>query len=264
MVRIAEVKGGKTASESGQATRQGRKLEEMLEFVNTGIRETPEGIQKLMRFKAEPKTYAAAVGQLIQEARKQGNAHGRLSDCLAVDVFYVDLAARKTAKNDISKQFRNPFAQSKYAGSCTSLDFFQQFTPNLAPYSIYPFADDDCTDIMTGAIWIVAYFNARRFIRCLKRRGLRASLPTEEQVRAFQSLTPGEKRRRELDVPITISRTEFGPILKVSVAQLGRLGYEFLHEESFADSVEEQLDSFVSQEAALVFTAFEDEAALWD
>jgi hypothetical protein len=257
-VRIAEVKGGKGSGKSGRASRQRQKLDEVLEFLDTGVGITQQGPAALFPHKTRARTHLQAVGAVIREARAKGCAHARLSDCLAVDALDMELLFREGRM----AQLHNPFAQSRQASSHSSLTFFDQFSKNLAPYSVYPFPDDDCTDLMTGNLWLRTHFNHGNLVRCLRRRGVRVRFPTNSELEAYNQLDPGEKRRREDDVGIRVWSRNQPTVLTIRQALLGRLLYEFLDEECFADCVEEVLE----QEAIGIglFPAFENEADLWD
>jgi hypothetical protein len=160
-------------------------------------------------------------------------------------------------------ELHNPFSRSKASLICHSHEFFFHFTPNIAPYSVFPFRDDDCTDVMTGAVLIVTYFSDARLRRCLRRRALLVRFPSDREVRIFAELSPGEKRCRGFEMGVAVAKGRGEPVWIVSLAQLARLYYEFLDEECFADAVTESLETWHGDQAVW-FSAFEDEAALWD
>ena len=257
-VRMAEVKAGKASRRSGRATRQRRKLDEVLEFLDSGVRLTGERLTAFLLHKTRARTHLQAVGDVIRQAKAQGCAHARLSDCLAVEALYMETLFEQGR----SPELHNPFAQSRQASSHHSLTFFDQFARNLAPYSVYPFPDDDCSDVMCGYLWLCTHFNRGNLIRCLRRRGLSVRLPTESEADAYNQLDPGEKRRREDDVAIRVWRPDQPTILTIAGALLGRLHYEYLDEECFADCVEEVLEQ--PAVGVTFFPAFENEAELWN
>lgn len=266
-VTVAEVKGGEASAKSRRARRQRRALDSVLDFLNAGIRETREGSHRIHLFRVPPKTHLPTVRQLIREAKHKGDAHARLSDSLAVDVLYSTLLAEITEDEATPRLFRNPFAQSSDASSSHSLELFDRFSRNLAPYSIYPFADEDCTDIMTGALWLITHFNHGNLVRCLRRRGLVVALPTPQQLDAFSSMSHGERTRHEDDVAIWVYRANDPRRVHIYPALLGRVIWEFLDEESFADATEEILDQDPAEVAVLpayAVAAFEKENELWD
>lgn len=261
-VSIAECKGGRAARRSRRARRQRQQLDSTLDFLNTGVRESETGVEKLFRHSTEPRSHLAAVGELIREAKQKGAAHARLSRCLAVDVFYTELLPDVSSQKEMRKLVHNPFEQSPRATSHSSLDFFARFSRNLAPYSIYPFSDRDCTDIMTGDVWLWTYFNERNLARCLQRRGLLVTLPSREQAQAYLDMDLGERRRREGDVGILVGRPGDPHCVLAHGALLARPIFEFLDEESFADALEEVLEQ--RDIGAILIPAFRNEAVLWD
>ncbi len=257
-VGIAEVKAGKGSEKSGRATRQRRRLGEVLDFLDSGVRLTGERVTALFLHKTRPRAHLQAVGEVIRQARAAGSAHARLSDCLAVEACHMPTLFQQ----EIAAEPHNPFAQSRQASVHHSLTFFDIFARNLAPYSVYPLPDDDCTALMTGETWLFTYFNRGNLVRCLRRRGLSVRLPTDTEMATYNELDAGEKRRREDDVAIRVWRRHEPGVLTIAGALLSRLMYEYLDEECFADCAEEILA--LRQDRLTLFPAFENEAELWD
>lgn len=260
---IHEVKAGLGAARSGRALTQRQRTIEVIEFLKSRERRSAENVQRLVRLRATPRGHAHELAGLIREVRREGSAHARLSDCLAVEVFDAELMAQAFADGRAppDKAFHNPFAQSKDAGTFHSLQHFDKFSPNAAPYSVFPLPNEDCVGIMTGSLWLCTYFNRGNFVRCLRRRGLRVRVPTDEELKAAPRFKPGELAAHELDNPIVIAGRSH--VLLLSLGRVGQMIHELLDEESFADAMEEQLETAGSEEE-LVYAAFEDEASLWD
>ena len=264
-ISFHEVKAGPGAAKSGRALKQRQRTMEVLEFLELGERRSGDTMEKLVRYRAVPSSHAHELASLIGEARREGSAHARLSDCLAAEVFDTEVVAEAVVEGKVSieKCFHNPFAQSSRGGVNHSLQF-DKFTPNAAPYSVFPLSADDCADIMTGALWIFSYFSLDRLRRCLRRRGLRVRIPTEgELASATRNLLPGQVRHHEFDNPIVITRGPGNPVLLLSLGSLSRMMDELLDEESFADTIEEQLETAGDEEVRM-YAAFEEEASLWD
>jgi hypothetical protein len=274
-VRIAEVKGGKGSAKSGRATRQRRKLDEVLQFLHSSVRLTDHGAAALFLHKTRPRTHLEAVCQVIRQARVEGSAHARLSDCLAVDAWDTEVLFEQGRTPDLL----SPFVQSRQAYSRHSLTFFDTFPRNVAPYSVFPFPDQDCTDLMTGALWLHTHFNHGNLVRCLRRRGFSVRLPTNSEIEAYEQLRPGERRRARDEPAIRLWRPPDNKVLTLSGALLSRLLYEYLDEECFVDCAEEvfalpesALTLFPAAEEMLplaesgltLFPAFDSEADLWD
>jgi hypothetical protein len=257
-VVIAEVKAGSGSARSGRATRQRHRLDDVLQFLKSGVRLTNDEAAVLFAHKTKLRTHLSAVGELIRGARKKGTAHARLSDCLAVDAWYMEMLYDE----ERIPTFHDPFAQSTQAYSYHSFTVLKGFARNVAPYSVYPFPDKDCTDLMTGDLWLWTHFNHGNLIRSLRRRGVIARFPTDTQMESYEQLTPGERKRREDEVGIQVRRPGGRAILTSSPGLLARLIYEYLDEECFADCVEEMLDR--GAVGITMFPAFQDETQLWD
>ena len=72
----------------------------------------------------------------------------------------------------------------------------------------------------------------------------------------------GEQKLRTFDIGLSVGRPNSAPC-KVSFVDLARISYEFLDEEAFADTIEEVLEIGIPP-GELYFTAFENEALIWD
>ncbi len=265
-VRIHEVKAGRGAAKSGRATRQKRRTAEVLEFIERGFTRTEEGLRRIVLLDTQPVSHLAAVKSLLRAAREDGAAEARLSDCLAVQVFETSVMADEFDRPSAERRARihNPFEHSRDARVFDTLKLFTRFTWNVAPYSVFPITADDSLAIMTGRLWLISYFNLGNLVRCLRRRNLLVKPPTKEGYANLRGLLPGQIARRELDNPLMVSRGRPHPVLKIPIASLTRLFYEFLDEESFADGIEEELDLPDIDEPTFLHTAFRAEAQLWD
>jgi hypothetical protein len=264
-LEIVEVKGGKGAKKSGRAKRQERARTRILERLSTKAWKTDNGMERIFQHRVEPRSHFGEVRELVSEARVKGSARGRLSDCVAVEVWYLPTLMQVAEPEDGPKLMRNPFSQSAQALSYNPILFFNEFVRNLAPFSVYPLTDDDCVDLMTGTLQLTTHFNYGNLVRCLRRRGLKVTFPRESEFRAFNALTPDEKNRREDDVAIQVARPGRSHRLLIQLPLLGRVMYEFLDEESFADAIEELAEESASDsEATTYFAAFQEEACLWD
>lgn len=262
-IKIYEVKAGVGTAKSGHSQRQKRKLAQVMDFLAAGERRTSEGLQRLVRHKSKPKAHLNDLRDLVAAARNKGSAHARLSDCLAADVFLAEEMAEMVNAGKKSP-IHNPFEQSRDSSVFHSLEWFSRFARNLAPYSLFPLPVEDRLDIMTGAVWVVTYFNWGNLRRCLRRRGLLVKLPDRAETALNADILPGQVAKHALDSPLAVARRRDGPTLLISLAGLARVFVEFLDEESFADTVEETLDSASPQEEVLMFSAFEREHELWD
>jgi hypothetical protein len=259
-VIISEVKAGKASAKDRRARRQRANLETVVEFINSGERVNEGRVEKLIRVDSSPVSHVPALSDLIKSATTSGRAHARLSDAIAVDVFDTDIACTQGALKP--QGFHNPFAQNKWAQTHSNYDTFGIFSPNVAPYSIFPLPDEQRIDLMYGRVLLLTYVNVGELIRALRRRGLHAHLPTEEEMNSLpKGLYPSEFRNHELQVGICVGNNTHS--MKASLAHLGRMGCELLDENSLADLFEKDLEQAGGVEEH-GYTAFRYEGLLWD
>jgi hypothetical protein len=260
-IGVAEVKAGRGSAKSGRATRQRQRSDAIFSFCNEGVGVTEHGLTAIFDHEKQASTHLGTVAELLVEARARGAAHARLSDCLAVDILHMDALAVEGRRPLTS----NPFSESQHCQTSSNLTFFDEFSTIVAPYSIFPFSDQDCFDLMTGAMWIVSYFNHDKLRRMFMRRGLRAQWPTNQFFAWFAEQPPAMKRRHRDGLGIRLSRPNSPATLTIGGGELARLIYEFTEEESFIDSAVETLDRWqeVRTPRALI-SSYPNEATIWD
>jgi len=264
-VGIVEVKGGKSSSQSRRARRQRQALKTVIDRLNQGEWETDEGVGRIRRLKARPNAHLLEIAHLIGEAKTRGAANARLSDCTAVDVWYMPVLVNAADPEEAHRFLHDPFSQSKDAATHNRAEYLDKFSINLAPYSIYPFSHEDCVDLMIADLIIWTHFSDGNLRRCLRRRKLLVQWPSDDEFEAYDRLTLAEKHQRMDDVALRVARRGGTNEMLVELGLFGRLLYEFLDEESFADELEESLDmSRDDEHPTLYFDAFQGEADLWD
>ncbi len=260
-ITVAEVKGGTGSARSGKAKRQRRALDEKLDFLNTGIGIWPDGSEtRLIRSATLARSHIPEVAELLRQSLETGSAYARISDTVAVEVVRWPVLVKL---GHTEPTFHNPFKQSPRPYVYHTLKRFEVWTPNIAPVSIFPFDAQDCASILTGSSWIFSYCNLDNLVRCLRRRGLRANLPSAESLKSIAGLRPGEYIYHEFDAPLTVARPA-GSALGMSLASFARIFCEFLDEESFADQMEEAVDYIQQDPVVLAGVGFANEADLWD
>ncbi len=86
--------------------------------------------------------YLPQVEQVVHEASRGGYARAQLSECLAVEA--LSLVSGRP------RERRVPFADRRYVMSFSNLDLFEDLPSRVPPYTIYPFDDRACWDLVTG------------------------------------------------------------------------------------------------------------------
>jgi hypothetical protein len=258
-VSIYEVKAGRGAAKSGQAKLQKQRLRKVLEILNSSD-QLEAGDHKLMRVDAKPASYQEEVYEIINRARKNGHASGRLSNSTAISVFDIKVASE--LKLTPAQVLSNPFSGARFLYPYDSSALLGLFTPNVAPYSVFPLPPEDRVDLMMGKLVVVTWLDAERLMEAVSKRGLNARMPTKKDFEGLPTdLKPGQIREHELDVAIEFTKP--GRSMRTATSILSRVGYEFLSEESFVDMIEEGLTrANVSGET--FYQAFKEEDWLWD
>lgn len=259
-VWIHEVKSGKASAGDRRATRQKQRLRQVIEVLNESGDSSIDGNHRLVRAPMRPKSYQEEVKHVLSLVRENGFASAQFSGAVAISAFDVDTVTQMNlSPTDV---LDNPFAGARYLTPYNSGLFVGRFSPNVAPYSIFPFAAEDRIDLLMGRLVIVTWLDAEAVIGHARRRGLSARLPTKSDYDKLpRDLKPGQIRDHELDVAIEIGDRR--NLMLLPMAALSRVGYEFLTEESFVDAIEDSLEHARSTEETF-YQAFREEYWLWD
>lgn len=181
-VELIEVKSGKTKSR--RLTRQKNRLRDA-----TGVLTTGTGIVEGKSIVAAstpitPRNYLPRLKLLLAEAGE----HGWSSELVAphcyvecVDVGKLaGLDAAASAMEDAYNHHIKQWGEDLASRGC-SLNIIA-FTPNVAPFSIFPFDDRTCIELMIGAKVFTTYINAAEVLKVFTEAGWFVESALEEAV----------------------------------------------------------------------------------
>ena len=170
---IIEVKASKTKSR--RLTRQKKQMGEVVKLLNFGRGEVENKEIMILRFDIQPENDLNPLLQLLDQAGTEGWSTGKPNPCCYVEC--INSVALRNSKQSILhfEESRNievaPWiSRGDYVVSMSSLDVLA-FTPNCAPFSIFPFPAKRCVELMTGTTAYMSYFNVSAFLRELENSG---------------------------------------------------------------------------------------------
>jgi len=172
-VEIVEVKASSTKSR--RITRQKEKLREVVELLNFGEGEHERERIEILHHDIELENGLPELLRMLGEATERGCTAGRISNFC-----YVECADFQAMKDfDSSRQYWDEMRQKETAPWLASKDVVVDmdsldllaFSPNKAPYSIYPFPEKVCIDLLTGASCYRCFFNYSALHREFERAG---------------------------------------------------------------------------------------------
>lgn len=173
-VEIVEVKSSNTKSR--RLTRQKQGMNAVVELLKSGEGDVEEKQQlALLTLDLEVENGLTELLKLLQKASQSGFSAESVSNFLYVECVDFRIASDpEKVKADIEA------ARSKHLAAwerrndvfvpMESADLIA-FSPNCAPFSVFPFPEAVCVALMTGAIIYVAFLNQSEVAREFERRG---------------------------------------------------------------------------------------------
>jgi hypothetical protein len=232
-IHVIENKTGKGSRRSGHTSTQKKRLNEMLRFINLGVREVNGRRDFILSLDTEVKTHHGAIDSLLSECRSQGCATAYLSDCLAVRALYYNF------DGDVTVPETPLFSGVTYLLPFNNLQIFENLPPRFAPYGIFPLSHRNCFDLLTGNIILVAALNLENLARRYKQAGLSFELPnvSDDEMRAYVAAPIHERKKLMDNFRFTVSDGDI--ILEQTMDRLLWVLLEFLHEDTVIQADQE-------------------------
>lgn len=160
-VEIIEVKSSNTKSR--RKVRQKQKMREVVTLLSSGQGEAGDKQVSIEIVPIEPESGLGRVGALLSEAETRGWASEAISNCLYVECFDFDKIQQYEAiRHEVEakrKEIVGEWEQrDNFVLEQSSLNVIA-FSPNCAPFSIFPFSNRVCTDLLIGRKCYIAYLN---------------------------------------------------------------------------------------------------------
>jgi hypothetical protein len=182
-IGLIEVKS--STNTSLRARRQGEHLALVQEGLQSGVSQM--GGMKIRRIMAqEPlRTYVRSIEQAMLEAEQRLSASRKFGDYLTIAVSALDKIAESVPQENHS-QIWNPTLDRLYSVRQSSADILldpmssllpiSHFSPNMAPYAIYPINPTLRFGLLGGEFWVLSLLNISGLARWLERRGWKAKV----------------------------------------------------------------------------------------
>jgi hypothetical protein len=242
-------------TKSGRKVRQRQRMSEVVTLLATGSGRTEEKEVQIEILPVTPQTGLDQINGLLQVAARDGAAAKKISNCLyaeAVDFRKSDNIERSQKQTECL--FDSVVGEWGRRGDLVvdfdSLDALA-FTPNCAPFSIYPFDARTCVDLLIGAKHFVTYLNHDAVAREFETRGWTVEQTTQ------QLLEQGDKEAMMVV-------TKGGCHIRIPHADFMRLQMEALRAKSLIDALEVRLEHGHRGSEGFMLGLFSGEAELWN
>jgi hypothetical protein len=223
---IVETKYGKAAKRSGRAIQQKKTLNDLVSFLNTGIRSINDRRDFIFKVDVQLETYQPVIEQTIAEARQRGYHKTIVNDCLTIEGLYLN-------NQDATLPRDRPFNNVEHTMSFHNLQVFDQPKTRIAPYGIFPLSDQNCFDLITGDIFLSATLNLDTLQEHYRRFGLLLELPQPSQPEIDVYLSAPIAERKKLMSSGKFTIRDGNHWMRKTPDFFGRIGLEFMHEDSF-------------------------------
>lgn len=260
-IALMETKYGRASKRDRRATRQRRRLNELLSFLNTGVRVREDRRDFILKADVSIRTHHSAVAETIAHARSQGYHRHDASDVLVIEAVW-----RKNQRGEFPTE--RPFENVEHILRFDNLRAFDKPTTRIAPYSIFPLDHKSCYDLITGDMMLVTTVNLDSLQALYRQFNLQLELPqpSDQEIEAYLSAPIAEgKKLMHLHKFIVRSHDCHASL---TPDLFGRIGLEFIHEETVVRA-DRQLMNLVKdldiadEKTTRFYMGYKDESNVW-
>lgn len=184
-VEIVEVKSSNTKSR--RKIRQKHKMHEVATLLSAGEGSTADKEVTIEILPITPEAGLNRISELLSQAEKQGWSSARISNCLYVECFdfkkFEKIETVELAVREATAARERIIGDWKQGGDLViqqnSLNLIA-FSPNCAPFSVFPFPSRICVDLMIGKKQYTGYLNVSAVAREFEYRGWKITKTAED------------------------------------------------------------------------------------
>lgn len=218
-----------------------------------------------------PHNFLSDIENILKRAKsdKNGIFSKRVSPYLWVSCIYTDrlLAIEKDFKkiepffprSSFRKETNNTFIP------LSNLFMFSEFTPNFAPYTIFPFEEEFVADLVFAECILTSHVSQKNLTKSIQGKGWIVKFPTKEDIASgYNSIKKPEDIKRVVWDPkyhIQFKKGGFG--IKLPREILHRIDTEFLSAKAIVKSLEFSKDNYSRLRDKYFVTGFEKEGEMW-
>jgi hypothetical protein len=209
-------------------SRQKQKMSELVEFFNTGIGDYDGKRVKIVDLEIKQRNYLSMLDDSIKKAKRKGYDALSIGNYLLLEIVVPSIISDSKTVSDKLIKMHEPIKENweKRKDFIQTVFFLDKldYSKHCAPFSIYPFDLETCTDIMMGRLMIRVSLNLSEIIRIIEKSNWKIVdalfLKTKDEI---NSIMQGEIN----DVPFLRIKKE-GCTIDVPTSFLTRLQFELL------------------------------------
>lgn len=214
--------------------------------------------------------FLSTVESVLKKAKKDtmGIYSERLSPYLWVSCIYTNSLLKIEKDFQKIKPFlpKPPFSASEQSGfiPMTNLFMFGEFTPNFAPYTIFPFEEELIADLIFGRCILTSHISQKKLAHSIEGKGWVVEFPSRDNiVKNYDSIITPEDIKKAVRSPnllIHFKRENFRSSLPREV--IFRINSEFLSVKAIINSLECAKSNY-GRLAKNYVTGFKEEKSMW-
>ena len=244
----------------GRVQKQKQRMSEVSELIKNGRGKLEGKDVSIVRYNVPLTNDLAELRRMFDEATDVGYSAAMLNEWCYLEAFdFKALADDRTKwKEGVSERRKRmePWRHAKdFIMKTNSLDLLS-FTPNCAPFSVFPFSDRTCAELIVGSKQYTSYLNLAELGQEYKRLGW----PVEKSPEEFAA-EAGANRFTPL---FRLGRG--GMFVEVPPADIMRINMELIRPSAFTgvmDAMYQKGPDGDHNNEALVMNIFEGEHGLW-
>ncbi len=261
-VSVQETKHGKASRKNRRATRQRKRLNNLISFLNTGYRERKDRRDFIFKADIPLKTYHSLVNDVLNQARSHGYWQAILSDSVALEAIYMK-------NTNVEFKRVQSFNGVRHVAKHHNFQIFNISPSRIAPYGIFPLDDRNCFDLMTGTMFLTCTINFESLQKNYKSVGLSLELPEPNRQEIETYITAHIANQKRLMHQYKFVIRDDGYFNTLTPDIFARIGLEFLHEDTFVQATRQfmnlakDLGITSDDKRTRFYTGFIHEAEIW-
>ncbi len=249
---------------------QKKQLDSLLENLNNKRFSIGKDTADFLLVPGSVQNFLSAVKVITKKAKldKMGIFSERLSPYLWVSCIYSKnlLSVEKDFQKIKPFLPKPPFSTEGQNGfiPTTNLFMFGEFTPNFAPYTIFPFEEELIADLIFGRCILTSYISQKNLTKSINGKGWSVVFPAREKIaNSYDSIKKPEDIKKVVwDPKYHIHFTKEGFKSSLPREVIFRINTEFLSVKAIISSLECAKNSYGMLSNKYV-TGFKEENRMW-
>lgn len=246
---------------------QKKRLDTIIKNLNRGVYTIGNQSAQHVKVPGKPTHFFTQVEAIINKSKgaPEGIIADRISPYLWVSSMYAPKMQEYYKSNGKLPPLPSyPFHIRDISAPTNSLMFFGEFSPNIVPFTVFPFSVSNIVDLMTGQIQLKVVMSEKELIKSFQGKGWTLVMPNRRDLVSVYDADDINKIKQAVIDPrffITLKKGRFS--YKVPREILLRVESEFLSVKSIVEESEFLMSGRYPKLTEMLTTSFQDESSVW-